>query len=757
MKSKNKDWIQEATAKMEKKGTVGLFTKKAEKRGLTAEQFAKKVLKNPNYYDLKTRKEAQFAANVAEEYGWGGFILGSAIGGYAGYKVGKGQEKSKDVFKVEKKIIGKIDKEANEARDRRAKRKKEKLELAERAASAYVTKGGSELAKSGSKKMAKGGKTNADLLNDPNEAPRQRQKNKLENLKMQMQNAIDRGDTELVPKFKKDIEKQERMMGFAKGGSMAGGGKITDSVVWGNGEIVDDWASDVGGSNQSRDNVIEYEGKRYLVTTNFDQDMLLTPSKKANEWDDESYAKGGGVWSTYEVIYKKPNGEEVSWGGEFRSKSEALVGARSMEGRNNQLKGAKFDRVEEVEITDEEWKEREFYKMPYAKGGGVWSTYEVIYKKPNGEEVSWGGEFRSKSEALVGARSMEGRNNQLKGAKFDRVEEVEITDEEWKEREFYKMPYAKGGSMAKGGLITNQSEKHLMQVLIGLGMKSKSIFDKNKPYFDEEDRELLRKMYDRLDEEQFAKGGSMASGESVKEHLDKADSHLREVGTKLYENKNIREKTFRKEKGKFDDAMNDLLPNRYVSELGYAKGGSMASGGEEQEVVLKRRRARLTPKEYERLEELQLKVKINEQTTSEDEEFDKLVHKYRDWDYAKGGKTQGNKEYIKNLKNTIEAFEEAEKRSILQYEKEFNRKEVKKHKILLEKATKKMAKGGMTQGYNARLDESLGNRKGKKSTKKQSYKDRRDESKGMEKASGKRAYSSVGTMDNNGWGINLKW
>lgn len=49
------------------------------------------------------------------------------------------------------------------------------------------------------------------------------------------------------------------------------------------------------------------------------------------------------------------------------------------------------------------------------------------------------------------------------------------------------------------------------------------------------------------------------------------------------------------------------------------------------------------------------------------------------------------------------------------------------------------------QGYDARLDESLGMRhRGKK---KQSLKDRRDESKAMEKARGKRAYSSVKTMD----------
>lgn len=51
------------------------------------------------------------------------------------------------------------------------------------------------------------------------------------------------------------------------------------------------------------------------------------------------------------------------------------------------------------------------------------------------------------------------------------------------------------------------------------------------------------------------------------------------------------------------------------------------------------------------------------------------------------------------------------------------------------------------QGYDARLDESLGMREGKESEKKQSYKARRDESKGMEKAMGKRAYSGDRMMD----------
>ena len=56
----------------------------------------------------------------------------------------------------------------------------------------------------------------------------------------------------------------------------------------------------------------------------------------------------------------------------------------------------------------------------------------------------------------------------------------------------------------------------------------------------------------------------------------------------------------------------------------------------------------------------------------------------------------------------------------------------------------KKSTGGKSQGYDDRLDESLGARDGKKS---QSFKARRDESKGMEKAMGKRAYSSVSTMD----------
>ena len=66
------------------------------------------------------------------------------------------------------------------------------------------------------------------------------------------------------------------------------------------------------------------------------------------------------------------------------------------------------------------------------------------------------------------------------------------------------------------------------------------------------------------------------------------------------------------------------------------------------------------------------------------------------------------------------------------YKARFNRKRAKK------------SIGGKSQGYDDRLDESLGARHGKKS---QSFKARRDESKGAEKAAGHRAYSAVSTMD----------
>jgi hypothetical protein len=63
----------------------------------------------------------------------------------------------------------------------------------------------------------------------------------------------------------------------------------------------------------------------------------------------------------------------------------------------------------------------------------------------------------------------------------------------------------------------------------------------------------------------------------------------------------------------------------------------------------------------------------------------------------------------------------------------------------MDKGSKKFAKGGKTQGYNARQDESLGSRN--KTKGQQNLKSRRDEAQAMEKKGGKRKYSDVSTMD----------
>ena len=57
-------WIQDAVGQMEKKGTIGAFTRQAKREGLSPIDFAKKVLKNPKGYTLKTRRRATFVKNV---------------------------------------------------------------------------------------------------------------------------------------------------------------------------------------------------------------------------------------------------------------------------------------------------------------------------------------------------------------------------------------------------------------------------------------------------------------------------------------------------------------------------------------------------------------------------------------------------------------------------------------------------------------------------------------------------------------------
>ena len=67
MKQGGELWIQDAVKQMKKKGTLGAFTKQAKREGLTPIAFAKKVLKNPKAYTLKTRRRAMFVKNTNPE------------------------------------------------------------------------------------------------------------------------------------------------------------------------------------------------------------------------------------------------------------------------------------------------------------------------------------------------------------------------------------------------------------------------------------------------------------------------------------------------------------------------------------------------------------------------------------------------------------------------------------------------------------------------------------------------------------------
>ena len=129
------------------------------------------------------------------------------------------------------------------------------------------------------------------------------------------------------------------------------------------------------------------------------------------------------------------------------------------------------------------------------------------------------------------------------------------------------------------------------------------------------------------------------------------------------------------------------------------------------------------------------------------------VSKTKKTKYAKGGDLDSRYsydiEYVDSegdeYNEGFDSLEDAKKE--IKYLKENGYRITRKFRYLDDKYVGSFAKGGMMQGYNDRLDESLGNRDGVEPMMMQSYKDRRDESKGMEKAMGRRAYQSVGTMD----------
>ena len=129
--------------------------------------------------------------------------------------------------------------------------------------------------------------------------------------------------------------------------------------------------------------------------------------------------------------------------------------------------------------------------------------------------------------------------------------------------------YAKGGDVKVGDIVYPDTLSGKWKVIKLLGDKksNRGITFMGDDYYETQIQSLDTGEIVNYPSHSFAKGGS------VQGHLDKADKHLREVGTKLYENNNPKEAKFRKAYNQFDEKVDDLFTRRELSELGYAKGG----------------------------------------------------------------------------------------------------------------------------------------------------------------------------------------
>ena len=104
----------------------------------------------------------------------------------------------------------------------------------------------------------------------------------------------------------------------AKGSTVKGDIVFTNKEVYDNGEVVDSWASDIGGSNESQDNIVEYKGDKYLVSINVEDNEVIRPKAKALIYEQE-YAKGSTVNSPIGIA-------EMMWNKKDREgKKEMLI------------------------------------------------------------------------------------------------------------------------------------------------------------------------------------------------------------------------------------------------------------------------------------------------------------------------------------------------------------------------------------------------------------------------------------------------
>ena len=315
----------------------------------------------------------------------------------------------------------------------------------------------------------------------------------------------------------------------------------------------------------------------------------------------------------------------------------------------------------------------------------------------------------------------------------------------------------RGGRFAKGGeIVVKGIDKNGGEFYREFDSYENALEEISQPHFNYLDRDSIR-YYDENDDMIFAKGGKIGF-----------DGLAKKVAKK-YEGKPVKEK-FQSEYGKTYSKAEAMEVGKKVAGKVYRQQQSMAKGGEIQmsEVYNVNGKDYLfsTPIQnakgtytgwdaYEVVYDTfdgEKHLNYTKTKKGKSKYFPNGVKRTEAEDYfAKGGVLSLNKK-LKSYIDTLGKEDLISMRNELGREIDKGILDESKYKdelaYLNNRIGKDMyAKGGKTQGYNDKLDESLGNTKGKRSTKEQNYKDRRNESEAMKKKGGKRKYSSVKTMD----------
>jgi len=416
------------------------------------------------------------------------------------------------------------------------------------------------------------------------------------------------------------------------------------------------------------------------------------------------------------------------------------------------------------------------FTMSMIKGNGditELETKDAKIKMAKGGKIGFDGLAKKVAKSYVGKKVPKKFQNQY-GKTYSPAEAKEVGDKV--AGAVYRMQQAK--KMAKGGMITSAPEylqvrnaEYDRRVKSGKMKDTDDNFERfDEMYFDE----LVEK--GRIDPDNyFAKGGVLSKakvGDKVK--LIKgsgSDTIFRNFPNGVYEVKKVKKGSKSVPEGFYEIENKDgnktqLATSRFETKM--AKGGEIEYDNDENEAVgnflLNTKDGQEILKKSKNSSQLEKEVVKyhtkkgipNWEFEDDDDEgidwvtFGDLYNSVKDH-YAKGGvmKTYDDfgKDYDAFTDYVMDRISLEERRKIRKQWNESKSKMQWQDYLLKEVNKKSMAKGGKTQGYNDKLNESLGDTKGKRSTKEQNYKDRRNESEAMEKKEGKRKYSRVKTMD----------